>query len=216
MQNESAKHLSESIPTGIAGANRHERRRRNRPRERLRSFGPVTPLTTTEKRLILAHGRDLRHKQAKLKTKNRLTALHLDVLHAVLFLFHNCHTGLCFPSHRRIADEAHCHPSTVKRALDVLEAHGLLSWVNRYGHTAEPSTTPLGLPGRHRRVVRVSNSYNFRKAAPLTKAHRELGTPHQQTIPYDKQEQSTPIACSTELQASLDRWFKGIKTSNRG
>jgi hypothetical protein len=55
----------------------------------------------------------------------------LDVLSALLWGFHNAHTGRCFPSYEAIAAKAECCRDTVYEAIKVLEFAGVLSWQNR-------------------------------------------------------------------------------------
>jgi DNA-binding transcriptional regulator YhcF (GntR family) len=50
---------------------------------------------------------------------------------ALLWKFHNARTGLCIPSYETIAAAARVSTDTVRRAIDALQAAGVLTWVNR-------------------------------------------------------------------------------------
>ena len=58
--------------------------------------------------------------------KGPITRAFLEVLQALLWGFHNAHTGRCFPSYEGIAKRAGCARSTVAEALKVLEWAGVL------------------------------------------------------------------------------------------
>ena len=49
-------------------------------------------------------------------------------LEALLWGFHDAHTGRCFPSYEAIAVSAECNRDTVYEALKVLEWAGVLTW----------------------------------------------------------------------------------------
>jgi hypothetical protein len=59
------------------------------------------------------------------------------VLDALLWGFHNCGTGRCFPSYEAIAERADCTRSTVYEAIHALERAGILTWVNRIARIRE-------------------------------------------------------------------------------
>jgi hypothetical protein len=67
----------------------------------------------------------------KRRAYGTVTAKALAVPEALLWVFHNRHSGLCFPSYERIAEGAGCARSTVAEALKTLEEAGILSWVQR-------------------------------------------------------------------------------------
>ncbi len=81
-----------------------------------------------------------------------LTRATMDVLHALLWTFHNSKTGWCFPSYERISEAAECAVSTVAEAVKALEAAGILTWANRLVRL-----TFRGIP----KIIRTSNAYAF-------------------------------------------------------
>ena len=103
-----------------------------RPR-REKVFGEGRPraLDRNAKVRIMARARALKVKTKKGKHYGAITAKDCDVLEALLWLFHNCKTGLCFPSYKSIAAKAKCSRSHVGAAIKRLEAAGLLTWLNR-------------------------------------------------------------------------------------
>ena len=107
-----------------------------------------------------------------------LTAKHLAVLGALLWGFHNCATGRCFPSYEAIADRAACARSTVYEAIRALEQAGVLSWVNRLIRVRERCADLFGNDGWKIRVIRTSNAYSFidpaAKMAPCQNLLRTL------------------------------------------
>ena len=84
--------------------------------------------------------------------KGPLTRATFEVLSKLLWVFHNSKSGRCFPSHEAIAEKAGCAVSTVAKALDALEAAGILTWANRLVRV-----TFRGIP----KLIRTSNAYAF-------------------------------------------------------
>jgi Helix-turn-helix domain len=96
------------------------------------------------------------------KHKGPITRDFLDVLHALLWGFHNSRDGRCFPSYETIAERAECARSTVAEALKALEWAGVLTWQHRITRIRERCTDLFGGDGGWRwRVIRTSNSYIF-------------------------------------------------------
>ena len=95
------------------------------------------------------------------------------MLKALLWGFHNAHTGRCFPSYERLAEAAKVDRATVARAIKVLEAARVLSWENRL--VRERVMVP-GLFGPVPSLVprRTSNAYWFWD--PVPKSHDATGT----------------------------------------
>jgi hypothetical protein len=93
-----------------------------------------------------------------------VTAKTYAILIAILWKFHNARSGLCFPSYETIAEAAGCCPRTVAAAIRMLEAVGLLTWVNRVKRVRQPICDLLGA-GERWRVFRTSNAYAFRDPA---------------------------------------------------
>ena len=86
----------------------------------------------------------------------------LDVLGALLWVFHNARSGVCFPSYETIAEKAGCARSTVAEALKALEWAGVLTWQNRITRIRERCRDLFGRDGWRWRVIRTSNAYVFR------------------------------------------------------
>ena len=133
-----------------------------RPR-REKVFGEGRPraLDRNAKVRIMTRARALKVKTKKGKHYGVLTAKDCDVLEALLWLFHNCKTGLCFPSYESIAAKAKCSRSHVGAAIKRLEAAGLVSWVNRLKRIREAGADVFGGHGVRVRVFRISNGYRF-------------------------------------------------------
>jgi Helix-turn-helix domain len=109
----------------------------------------------------MAYARPFTRRTEKGKHYGVLTPKFLDVLEALLWGFHNAHSGLCFPSLAKIAEAAKCAPSTVAEALKALEATGVLSWVNRIARIRERCEDLFGNLGTRWRIIRTSNAYHF-------------------------------------------------------
>ena len=84
----------------------------------------------------------------------------LDVLGALLWVFHNARSGCCFPSYETIAEKAGCARSTVAEAIKALEFAGVLTWQNRIVRVRERCQVLCGRSGWQWRVVRTSNAYS--------------------------------------------------------
>ena len=68
-------------------------------REKVFGAGRPRALDRNAKVRIMARARALKVKTKKGEHYGALTAKDCDVLEALLWLFHNCKTGLCFPSY---------------------------------------------------------------------------------------------------------------------
>jgi Helix-turn-helix domain len=141
-------------------------------------FGPgrAVPLDRNQKVRIVAYARawSARHRQPG-QHKGPITRAFLDVLRALLWGFHNTHTGGCFPSYEAIAERADCARSTVAEALKALEWAGVLTWQHRITRIRERCTDLFGHKGWRWRVIRTSNAYVFRD--PASKSEIPRGTP---------------------------------------
>lgn len=127
--------------------------------------GPALPLDRNAKFRVMALARAL---NARLRQPGQhqgpLTRVTLEVLKALLWGFHNAHTGQCFPSYEAIAakaGEAGCARSSVGLAIQALEAVGILSWANRLARVREQCVDAAGRLVWHARVIRTSNAYVF-------------------------------------------------------
>ena len=123
--------------------------------------GRCVPLDRNSKARILVLARALSRRTEPGKAYGEVTAKFLAVLHALLYGFHNAHTGRCFPSYETIADKAGCSRTTVYEAIRALERVGLLRWVNRLLRVRERCEDLFGKDGWRWRVVRTSNQYEL-------------------------------------------------------
>ncbi len=144
------------------------------PREKVFGAGRSIPLDRNAKARVWAYAKGwtaLRRRKGQ--PRGPLTRAYLDVLQALLWGFHNAHTGRCFPSYERIAEVAKVDRATVARAIKELEAARVLSWENRL--VRERVMVP-GLFGSEASLVprRTSNAYWFRDPAP--KSQNATGT----------------------------------------
>jgi Helix-turn-helix domain len=159
--------------------------RASRRREKVFGVGRPRALDRNAKTRIMHWARCLSRRTEKGRAYGRLTAKAVAVLEALLWAFHNARSGLCFPSYERIAEAAGCARSSIAGALRALESCGILSWVHRLKRVREPCPDLLGDNGWRWRVLRTSNSYNFRDpGAPRSedepsKANFQSGTPNQ-------------------------------------
>ncbi len=120
--------------------------------------------------------------------KGPITRAFLDVLHALLWGFHNSRDGRCMPGYEAIAAKAECARSTVAEALRVLEWAGVLTWQHRITRIRERCRDLFGREDWRWRVIRTSNAYVFLdpKAAPTglpaSKSENPTGTQDQEVI----------------------------------
>jgi hypothetical protein len=118
-------------------------------REKTFGYGQCVPGDRDAKIAVMDFAKryNKRHRRGR-QHKGPLTRAFLDVLRALLWTFHNQHTGLCFPSYDSIAEAADCARSTAELAVKALEAAGILSWCHR-------------LVRKGKAVLRTSNGYHF-------------------------------------------------------
>jgi biotin operon repressor len=90
----------------------------------------------------------------------------MEVLKALLWGFHNAHTGVCFPSYEAIAAKAECARSTVAEAIKALEWAGVLTWQNRITRILVREHDLFGQWASRWQVIRTSNAYVFRDPKP--------------------------------------------------
>ena len=124
--------------------------------------GPGRPLDRNAKVRIQVYARawTARQKQPG-QHRGPLTRAGFEVLQALLWGFHNAHTGRCFPSYETIAVKADCARDTVHKAIKALERAGILSWVNRLVWVRVREMSPFGRLEWRRRAIRTSNAYVF-------------------------------------------------------
>ena len=155
-------------------------------REKVFGPGRAVPLDRNAKARIAAYARawTARNRQPG-QHKGPITRAFLEVLHALLWGFHNSRTGVCFPSYERIAEKAECARSTVAEALKVLEWAGVLSWQNRITRALVCQRDLWGRWSTRWTVIRTSNAYVFRDpqqlaGVPVAKSENRTGTPNQE------------------------------------
>ena len=157
-------------------------------RRREKVFGPgrALPLDRNAKARIQAYAAtwDRRHRQPG-QRGGALGRAALDVLGALLWVFHNARSGCCFPSYERIAEKAGCARSTVAEAIKALEFAGVLTWQNRLVRVREQCLDLFGNRGWRWRLERRSNAYVLidpqqRVSRPsATESDQRTGTPNQ-------------------------------------
>jgi len=135
-------------------------------REKVFGDGRPLPLDRNAKVRVMTRARALLRRTEKGKHYGAITAKALAVLEVLLWGFHNCRSGLCFPSYESIAEKAGCARSTVGEAIKALEDAGLLSWVNRITRIRERCSDLFGKFGTRSRVIRISNGYQFHDPQP--------------------------------------------------
>ena len=158
-------------------------------REKVFGPGRAVPLDRNAKCRIQAYARAWSHRnRSPSQHKGPVTRAFLDVLHALLWQFHNSRTGCCFPSYERIAEKAGCARSTVAEALRVLEWAGVLSWQHRIARIREACTDLFGRNAWRWRVIRTSNAYAFRDPQAVnsrdvpSKSENQAGTQNQDVL----------------------------------
>lgn len=193
-----------------------------RPRRREKVFGKghAMPLDRNAKARIMQRAHALLRKTEPGKHYGHLTAKMLDVLRALLWHFHNAHSGLCFPGYEAIAARAGCAPSTVARAIKTLEIYGLLSWVNRIVRIRVTETDPFGRRVEVWKVVRTSNSYCFHDPCPAArngaiqgvacKSENRPGNPDQESFKPCTAAPPAPLDPRNPLDAALLRLARTI------
>ena len=126
--------------------------RRHR-REKVFGPGRAVPLDRNAKARIAAYSRawDRLHRQPG-QRGGALGRAALDVLGALLWVFHNARSGGCFPSYETIAGKAGCARSTVAEAIKALEFAGVLTWQNRIVRIRERCRDLFGRVGWRWRV----------------------------------------------------------------
>jgi len=172
-------------------------------REKVFGPGRQVPLDRNQKARITAYAKawDRLHRQPGQKG-GALGRAALDVLNALLWVFHNSRSGCCFPSYERIAEKAGCARSTVAAAIKALELARVLTWQNRLVRIRERCADLFGRTGWRWRVLRKSNAYVFRD--PAAKSDQRTGTPNQETQ-KDGKGDVTPLIGRHERRAAIDR-----------
>jgi hypothetical protein len=199
-----------------------------RPR-REKVFGDGRPrgLDRNAKVRIMHRARVLSRRTEKGKHYGIITAKAIDVLQALLWVFHNGRSGLCFPSYESIAEKAGCARSTVGEHIKALEDAGLLTWVNRIVRIRERCEDLFGHMGSRWRIIRTSNAYEFRDPLPScggqtaglagnpSKSEFQSGTSNQDSISSLLPPALPQIDPNTELGAALLNYQRAMKEKTR-
>jgi len=183
---------------------------------RQKVFGPgrAVPLDRNAKCRIAAYARawTARHRRPG-QHKGPITRTFLEVLQALLWGFHNSHSGRCFPSYEAIADRAGCARSTVAEAVKVLEWAGVLTWQHRITRIRERCTDLFGRISWRWRVIRTSNAYVF--CDPKSADCRRLSSKSENPTGTQDQEYLDPVQASARdphspLERALARFGAAV------
>jgi hypothetical protein len=184
-----------------------------RRREKMFGEGRLLPLDRNAKIRIMVLARALMRRNGEGKHYGVLTAKFVAVLGALLWGFHNCRSGKCYPSYERIAERADCSRASVYSAIHALEDAGILNWVNRIVRIREWGPDLFGRAQNRWRVIRTSNAYTFvdpqTQARPpdSSKSKVETGTEDQDlhlAVPL-------PLNQANPLHQALLRWQTAVK-----
>jgi Helix-turn-helix domain len=199
-----------------------------RPARRDKVFGPGPriPLDREAKVRVMAYARawNARHRLAG-QHRGPLTRATGEVLEALLYGFHNAHSGACFPSYEAIAAKALCCRDTVYEAIRALELAGVLTWVNRIVRERVRERDLFGQWVTRWRVLRTSNAYAFRdpKLAAggrlASTSENQTGTPNQKIHRYirpvsrERIEEQTTADMDRDAVASRDRQLMALRAA---
>ncbi|MFC7478530.1 helix-turn-helix domain-containing protein [Dankookia sp. GCM10030260] len=168
--------------------------------------GPGWPMDRNAKAriMVFAAAWTARHKQPG-QHRGPITRAFMEVLEALLWGFHNAHTGRCFPSYETIAAKAECSRDTVYEAIKVLERAGILSWAHRLAHIRVREIDLFGQLAWRKRVIRTSNAYTFRDPIGAA-AHPEVSKSENPT--------GTMIQDSQSLKTTVPAGHRPLDPSN--
>jgi hypothetical protein len=199
--------LAEQFASAISRAQPKPRR------EKLFGEGRAISLDRNAKVRIMTLARALMHRDGEGKHYGVLTAKFVAVLGALLWGFHNCQSGRCFPSYERIAEKADCARSTVYEAIRALEDAGILTWVNRIARIREWGPDLFGRAQNRWRVIRTSNAYTFVDPKPSvrtdisSKSDLPTGTGGQESFFLA----TRSLDGSNPLHQALERWGRALR-----
>lgn len=154
-------------------------------RDKVFGAGRVTPLDRNGKARLAHFARGLMRRAEAGRHWGTISAKDYEVLKALLYGFHNCISGKCFPSYRAIAEKAGCASSTVGKAIRALEHAALITWQQRRVRVSVPQACVEGGFKLVKRILRTSNAYTFRDPlrpetqVPLTKTETRRETTNQ-------------------------------------
>ena len=187
-------------------------------REKVFGHGRAVPLDRNQKARITAYARrwDRLHRQPG-QRGGALGRAALDVLGALVWVFHNARSGCCFPSYERIAEKAGVARSTVAEAIKALEFAGVLTWQNRITRIRERCQDLFGRDGWRWRVIRTSNAYRF--LDPKTSDHPTFSSKSDQRTGTPDQELSKPLSApvidpTSPLERALARLGATVAAKN--
>ena len=184
---------------------------RSHRREKVFGPGRFLPLDRNAKVRIGVYARawSARHRQPGQHHRGPISRAFLGVLDALLWDFHNSHSGVCFPGYESIARAAQCVRSTVAEALKVLEWAGVLSWHHRIARIQVRAQDVTGRWTHRWRVIRTSNAYVFRDpqqqlaGVPACKSENRSGTQNQEVLKKERRiEQAERIVPCPDVHAS--------------
>jgi hypothetical protein len=185
-------------------------------REKMFGEGRLLPLDRNAKARIMVLARALTRRTEPGKQYGVVTAKFLAVLRVLLWEFHNCHSGRCFPGYETIAQRADCARSTVYEAINALEAAGILTWVNRIARVREWGPDLFGRAQNRWRVIRTSNAYTF--VDPLAKRAAETaGLSSKSELPTGTEGQESfslaprTLDTANPLHQALLRWERTLE-----
>jgi hypothetical protein len=190
-------------PAAPSGAPRGSARRSPQPkrhREKVFGNGRTVPLDREAKNRINTLMRALKHPTEAGKHYGAVTAKAEEVGRVLLWVFHNCKTGLCIPGYDTIAKEVGCHRDTVGEAIRMLETAGILTWCNRRARVIIRGV---------RKVIRISNSYRF--IDPGSKSEIPAGTTNQDSSPLKGTGKIQPIRPKSHLELALGGTGEAVK-----
>ena len=188
-------------------------------REKVFGPGRAVPLDRNAKARIAAYAKawDRQHRQPG-QRGGALGRAALDVLQALLWVFHNARSGCCFPSYERIAEKAGCARSTVAEALKALEFAGVLTWQHRITRAVVRQRDLWGRWSNRWTVIRTSNAYAFRDpqpqlaSAPAAQSENRTGTQNQEVLDPVPAPASDP---NSPLERALARFGAALAAKQR-
>jgi DNA-binding Lrp family transcriptional regulator len=183
-------------------------------REKCFGDGRPRPLDRNGKVRVMTYARALMRRTEKGKHYGAITAKALAVLEALLWGYHNCQSGLCFPSYETIAERAGCARSTVAEAIKALEDAGVLSWVNRITRIRELARDLFGHMAPRWRIIRISNAYHFLdpKGAAFRGFSSKSDFPSETSIQDSISLEARPVEpLDPDLAAALSRYEAAVK-----
>jgi hypothetical protein len=164
--------------------------------------------------MVYARGHNARYRRDG-QHRGPITRAFMEVLEALLWGFHNCKDGRCFPSYESIAKRAECSRDTVYEAIKALEFANVLSWVNRIVRIRTRERDLFGQWATRWRIIRTSNAYSFRDPLPChegpvslrrsSKSENPTGTQIQDSYLIEELSTAPENAAVAAARAALER-----------